>query len=224
MAVSFFSVYVPLMILQRFRSRNTIGDLSYGVLVSVQSDMLSLIAFRVFDTHMLIYLPIPDIMIAIYCSIATYYADLQLTIRSRVYSLFGDWLWRWIGDAFHGFSAAFTVAGVCSSMSLGVIQITAGLQRLDWIDPTNTELNRVYAVVMWSTSALATVFVFNGLKRGIKFLVVFGCCTGCLVIILAFFIEKQISEGNGHAEYFLKSLFFLLDIAKYFLLSLLFVK
>ncbi len=130
-------------------------------------------------------------MIAICCGLASYAFDLPLTVRSCFYPIFGEYIWGWIGDAIDGWSIVMTVAGVCTSLGLGVIQITTGLQRLEWVDPTKTELTGVYVAVIWIVTAFATISVVTGLKLGIKFLSVLGFSLGCLILFLTFVMEKS---------------------------------
>mmetsp|Transcript_20322 Transcript_20322/g.39118 ORF Transcript_20322/g.39118 Transcript_20322/m.39118 type:complete len:830 (-) Transcript_20322:178-2667(-) len=133
----------------------------------------------------------PYIMIAICCGLASYAFDLPLTVRSCFYPIFGEYIWGWIGDAIDGWSVVMTVAGVCTSLGLGVIQITTGLQRLEWVDPTKTELTGVYVAIIWIVTAFATISVVTGLKMGIKFLSVLGFSLGCLILFLCFVMEKS---------------------------------
>lgn len=46
-----------------------------------------------------------------------------------------------MGDVVDGFSIVTTVAGVCTSLGLGAIQIVAGAKRLGWME-NGTPLNR----------------------------------------------------------------------------------
>ncbi len=116
-----------------------------------------------------------------------------------------------------------TVNGVCTSVGLGVIQITAGLLRLEWINPAKPELNGVCVATIRIITSLATIFMLRGLKAGIKCLYVIGFFMGCLVVILTRLIYNQTSRGMSDKDYFLMSIFFIFDMAKYFLLLLFFV-
>ena len=131
-----------------------------------------------------------DLTVAICAGLATYRFGLPMTIRSSFYPLIGDYCWGWIGDVIDGFSIVMTVAGVCTSLGLGTIQIVAGLQRLGWIDPNETDLTNVYVATIWIITACATASVVSGLKVGIKTLsnVAFGL--GCLILFLSFVMEK----------------------------------
>jgi len=105
----------------------------------------------------------------------------------------GDYCWGWIGDLIDGFSIVMTVAGVCTSLGLGTMQIVTGLQRLGWIDLSKTteeDLKNQYVVVIWVITLLATISVVSGLKVGIKTLsnVAFGL--GTLILFLSFVMDK----------------------------------
>lgn len=51
-----------------------------------------------------------------------------MTIRSAFYPVLGDYCWGWIGDAIDGYSIVMTVAGVCTSLGLGAMQMVGELQ------------------------------------------------------------------------------------------------
>lgn len=82
----------------------------------------------------------------------------------------------WIGDLIDGFSIVVTVAGVCTSLGLGAIQMTAGFKRLGWVDEdlTEDETNNVQTILIWAITAIATASVISGLDVGIKLLSMFG--------------------------------------------------
>lgn len=84
-----------------------------------------------------------------------------------------------------------TVAGVCTSLGLGTMQIATGLQRVGWVDPEKEDLMNVYIITIWVITGFATVSVVSGLKVGIKILSLAGFCLGCLILFLCFVMEKS---------------------------------
>jgi choline-glycine betaine transporter len=64
-----------------------------------------------------------DLIVAIASGLASFKFGLPLTIRSTFYPILGDYCWGWMGDLIDGYSIVMTVAGVCTSLGLGAIQI-----------------------------------------------------------------------------------------------------
>ena len=64
-----------------------------------------------------------DLIVAIATGLAIYRFGLPMTIRSTFYPIIGDYCWGWIGDVIDGYSIVMTVAGVCTSLGLGTIQM-----------------------------------------------------------------------------------------------------
>jgi choline/glycine/proline betaine transport protein len=86
--------------------------------------------------------------------------------------MLGDYTWGWLGDVIDGFSIVVTVAGVCTSLGLGAIQIVAGFQFLGWVDSDASEdrLTTVQMLTIWGVTLVATASVVSGLQAGVKFL------------------------------------------------------
>jgi choline-glycine betaine transporter len=133
----------------------------------------------------------PYLIVAIACGLATYRFDLPMTIRSTFYPILGEYCWGWMGDAIDAYSIVMTVAGVCTSLGLGTIQIVAGLQDLGWVDPNTEDLNSVFVILIWIITLAATVSVVSGLSVGIKILANIAFCLGCLILFLCFVMEKS---------------------------------
>jgi choline-glycine betaine transporter len=116
------------------------------------------------------------VTVALCAGLAAYRFKLPLTFRSCFYPILGEYTWGWIGDLIDGFSIVVSVAGVCTSLGLGAIQITSGLQRIGWIneDLTDEEKTNVQTVTIWIITMIATASVITGLNAGIRYLSVFG--------------------------------------------------
>ena len=113
-----------------------------------------------------------------------------MTMRSSFYPLLGDYTWGWMGDLIDGFSIVMTVAGVCTSLGLGTLQIVTGLQRLGWVDPDLEEPQGVYIAVIWIITAAATLSVVSGINMGIKNLAIVAFSLGMLILFISFVMEK----------------------------------
>lgn len=64
-----------------------------------------------------------DLIVATACGLASYRFGLPMTVRSSLYPIFGEYCWGWIGDVIDGYSIIMTIAGVCTSLGVGAIQI-----------------------------------------------------------------------------------------------------
>jgi choline-glycine betaine transporter len=128
----------------------------------------------------------PYLIMALATGLASFCFDLPLTVRSCFYPIFGEYVWGWLGDLLDSWSIVMTVAGICTSLGLGTMQLTAGLQRLGWVDPEKEDLSATYVIIVWVITLFATISVVTGLKVGIKTLSLFGFILGCLILFLCF--------------------------------------
>lgn len=132
----------------------------------------------------------PYLTVAISAGLASYVFGLPLTIRSSFYPMLGDYCWGWLGDMIDAWSIVMTVAGVCTSLGLGTIQLAAGMTKLGWVDPSANPVS-VYVAIIWIITLFATISVVSGLKLGIKILSITGFGLGCLILFLSFVMEKS---------------------------------
>ncbi|WP_454048956.1 BCCT family transporter [Cellulomonas sp. Marseille-Q8402] len=89
-----------------------------------------------------------------------------VSIRWALEPLLGDRVRGRLGDAIDITAVVGTIFGVATSLGLGVLQITAGLDHIG-IVPSSVGLQVVLIVVI---SGLATLSVVSGLDRGLKWL------------------------------------------------------
>jgi len=126
---------------------------------------------------------------AVAAGLASFRFGLPMTIRSALYPILGSYTWGWLGDLIDGFSIVTTVSGICTSLGIGAFQITAGLKKLEIIDPEISEEDERVAnmITIWVVTAAATMSVVSGLNIGIKILskVAFGMGMALLVLVLA---------------------------------------
>jgi len=136
----------------------------------------------------------PYCVVAISSGLASFRFGLPMTVRTSMYTLFGNYTWGWLGDFIDGFSIVATVAGICTSLGLGAIQIIAGFQRLGWFGIKETDdvasLTSANVGVIWVITILATLSVVSGLHTGIKFLAQLGFGIGMMLLVLVFCMEK----------------------------------
>lgn len=132
----------------------------------------------------------PYLTMAISAGLASYVFGLPLTIRSSFYPMLGDYCWGWLGDMIDAWSIVMTVAGVCTSLGLGTIQLAAGMKKLGWVDPSANPVS-VNVAIIWIITLFATISVVSGLKLGIKILSITGFSLGCFILFLSFVMEKS---------------------------------
>jgi choline-glycine betaine transporter len=144
----------------------------------------------------------PYIVVAIAAGLASYRFDLPMTVRSALYCVFGNYTWGWIGDIIDGFSMIMTVGGVCTSLGLGAMQITAGAKRMGWMDEDISEDDETdrNVIIIWSITLIATVSVVSGLSVGIKLLSQIGFGMGLVLLILVLIMEKTNYLFNLHVQ------------------------
>ena len=91
------------------------------------------------------------------------------------------------------FSAiVMTVAGVCTSLGLGAMQLVTGADRLGWVkgELGDDELANKQVLVIWVITAIATCSVVSGLSVGIKLLSQIGFGLGMVLLFLSLILEK----------------------------------
>jgi len=154
-------------------------------------------------------------LVAILLGYVSFRKGLTLTIRSCFYPLLGDRIYGWVGDVIDSFSIFTVVAGICTSLGLGVMQIVTGLQRLDVLDKncgtvptasdgsdamavynselsdcmTEDDLTNARVVVIWMITAVATASVISGIKYGIKALSQLAFCMAAFLWLMVFVME-----------------------------------
>ncbi len=96
----------------------------------------------------------------------SYRKGLPLSIRSGLYSIFGDRIYGPIGHAADLLAVFGTVFGIATSLGLGAQQMNAGLSYLIGIDVSTTNQVILIAVL----SIVATASVLTGVNKGIRIL------------------------------------------------------
>ena len=91
----------------------------------------------------------------------------SISLRWTLEPIFGDRVKGRLGDAVDVIAVVGTIAGVATSLGLGVQQITAGMSSLGIIDEP-TDLVRTILIV--AITAIAALSVASGVGKGIKWL------------------------------------------------------
>ncbi len=96
----------------------------------------------------------------------SYNRKLPLTMRSLFYPLLGNKIYGFWGNLIDILSVLATIAGLATSLGLGVQQINAGLNTLFGIPMSPTVQLLLIAVI----TGFATTSVVTGLDKGVKYL------------------------------------------------------
>lgn len=124
---------------------------------------------------------------------------LPLAIRSTLYPLIGDRIYGPIGHTVDTFAVFGTMFGVCTSLGLGAVQVSAGLNYLFGVNDSIT----VQILIIATITAAATISVVLGLSRGIKRLSTFNITVSAIFIIAILiigptvFILDSLVESTG---------------------------
>ena len=143
-----------------------------------------------------------------------------MTFRSCFYPILGDYTWGWMGDIIDGFTIVTTVAGVCTSLGLGAINIVAGFQFLGWVDQdiTQDRLTLIQNLTIWGITAMATASVLSGLHHGVQMLSKIAFVFGMLLFFMIFCMDNtkflmnlQIQEVGYYVQWSMFQLNFWTD-------------
>jgi choline-glycine betaine transporter len=118
---------------------------------------------------------------------------LPMTFRSCFYPILGEYAWGWMGDVIDGFTIVTTVAGVCTSLGLGAINIVAGFRFLGWVEDDISEdrLTLIQNLTIWGITAMATISVLSGLHQGVQLLSKLAFAIGMLLFFLIFTMVRS---------------------------------
>ena len=116
----------------------------------------------------------------------------------------------WFGKFIDGFSVVVSVAGVATSLGLGVSQICGGLQHLFGIPKTQE-------TIMWIIIFISMVFIISaitGVYKGIKILSNINTYLALALLAVAFLVGPKITILNNltnslgqHVQYYFKDVF-----------------
>lgn len=125
--------------------------------------------------------------------------ELPLTLRSALYPLIGDKIYGWRGDLVDVFAVTGTLFGVATSLGLGVLQISAGLEYLFGFSATTV----MQVGLIIGITCIAIVSVMSGLDKGIKRLselnMALAVALLALILILGptVFLLKALMQNTG---------------------------
>jgi len=125
-----------------------------------------------------------------------YNKNLPMTFRSAFYPFIGDKINGGWGDFIDILSALATVFGLATTLGLGVMQVSTGLNFLyDWEVTDLTQILIIAAVI-----SVATVSVFLGVDKGVKRLSSANMYMALLLLAFVFFLGPTVSIMKGFVE------------------------
>lgn len=137
-------------------------------------------------------------LVALQMGLMAYRKNLPMTMRSCFYPLFGKHTFGWIGTMIDGFSIVTIVAGVCTSLGLGAIQIRRGLDGMGVVPPEGWTADDQLLGIIWGITLLATISLLTGLHVGIKFISQLAFFGGVFILLIVLFL--------GHTSFFLNTM------------------
>jgi choline/glycine/proline betaine transport protein len=127
-------------------------------------------------------------IVALVLAYFSYRHNLPLTLRSALYPLIGDKIYKWPGHLVDIFAVVSTVFGVATSLGLGASQVNAGFGYLFGIEVSVT--NQI--IIMFGITSLAVISVATGLDKGIKILSETNMVLAIILLLLIFVLGPTV--------------------------------
>jgi choline/glycine/proline betaine transport protein len=127
-------------------------------------------------------------IVALVLAYFSYRHNLPLTLRSALYPLIGEKIYKWPGHLVDIFAVVSTVFGVATSLGLGASQVNAGFSYLFGLDVSTT--NQI--IIMCVITGLAVISVATGLDKGIKILSETNMFLAVTLLILIFVLGPTV--------------------------------
>lgn len=160
--------------------------------VDVALTLLTIVCFAFFCFQA------PYLIVACAMGLAGHRFNLPMTFRSCFYPILLDYTWGWIGDVIDGITIVVTVAGVCTSLGLGALQIVAGFQYLGWVDEdiSTDKATTIANLTIWGITCISTASVMSGLNLGIKILSSLAFLLGMVLLMVVFIMDDTKYQLN----------------------------
>lgn len=125
-----------------------------------------------------------------------YNKNLPMTFRSAFYPFIGDKINGGWGDFIDILSALATVFGLATTLGLGVMQVSTGLEFLyNWeVTPTSQ------TIIIIAVISVATVSVFLGVNKGVKRLSSANMYMALLLLAFIFILGPTVAIMKGFVE------------------------
>lgn len=113
---------------------------------------------------------------------------LPLSFRSVFYPLIGDRIKGWMGDVIDTLAVLATLFGLATSLGLGVLQVSAGLEHVFGL-PDNIYLQ---VGIIVAITGVATVSVVLGIDKGVRVLSELNVRIAALFLVFVIFVGPTI--------------------------------
>ncbi len=123
----------------------------------------------------------------------SYRYGLPLTFRSSLFPLIGNRINGWIGHVVDGAAIVGTIIGIATSLGIGIIQLTFGLNYMFGV-PQGVWLQSILAAVIVAFSALSAV---SGVERGIRRLSEINMILAALLVLFVLIAGNTIFLLNA---------------------------
>jgi choline/glycine/proline betaine transport protein len=123
----------------------------------------------------------------------SYRYGLPLAVRSALFPLLGNRIYGWIGNVVDGAAILGTIFGIATSLGIGIIQLSFGLNYMFGI-PETVWLQAALAAIIVVFSALSAV---SGVERGIRRLSEINMLLATLLLLFVLFAGETIFLLNA---------------------------
>ena len=127
-------------------------------------------------------------IVALVLAYFSYRHNLPLTLRSALFPLIGERIYRWPGHLVDVFAVVSTVFGVATSLGLGASQVNSGFNYLFNIDVSVS--NQI--LIMLGITSLAVISVATGLDKGIRRLSEANMILAVILLTLVFVLGPTV--------------------------------
>ena len=147
--------------------------------------------------------------VAVAMGLAHWRFDLPATFRSIFYPILGDYIYGWIGDVIDSSTIVLSIAGLCTSLGLGAIQIVEGFKYLGWTEDiaSPSRLADLQNIVVWWVTILTGLSVMSGVNFGIKYLAIAAVFMGFSLLVVVFVMDDtkfilnlQVQEAGSFSQ------------------------
>jgi choline/glycine/proline betaine transport protein len=135
-------------------------------------------------------------IVALGLAFFSYNRGLPLTIRSIFYPILGDRIYGFWGNVIDVLSVLATLAGLATSLGLGVAQVNAGLNYL--FGMTISPMMQILLIAI--ITAFATISVVTGLDKGVKILSELNMGLAALLMIFLLIAGPTIFILSGFTQ------------------------
>lgn len=127
----------------------------------------------------------------------SYRKNMPLALRSALTPIFGEKrIQGWLGHSVDTFGVVCTLMGIATSLGIGVLQASAGLEHVFGIESSKT----VQAVIIITVVAAAAISAMTGVEKGVRRLSEFNMLTATLLLIAILVMSNTVHLLNAFTQ------------------------